>query len=227
MAKANDGKKQKKSGLKYFILTLFMLIVFLGTLIGGVVFFDLVGVINLSKVFTKDSKLAQIPYIGSYINYSYNIHLTEEERLKNVMVKYQEILENKRQELELKEAEIASRETALKDGEKALLNREKEIIAREEKLTAEEEKLREISKKYEASDENITKFSQIYSRMDAASAATAMTQIDAEVIARIFEQMEDKRIANILNALSITSPEKVKEIVELMIVKEKIDEAAN
>jgi flagellar motility protein MotE (MotC chaperone) len=204
-----------------------MLIVFLSTLIGGIVFFDLVGVINLSKVLTKDSKLAEIPYIGAYINYSYNIHLTEEERLKNVMQKYQEILENKRQELELKEAEIAKRESELKEGEKSLLNREKEIIAREEKITADEERLKDVSKKYEASDQNITKFSQIYSRMDADSAATAMSQIDAEVIAQIFEQMEDKRIANILNSLSRTAPEKVKEVVELMIVKEKIDETSD
>jgi flagellar motility protein MotE (MotC chaperone) len=224
MAKANEGKKQKKSGFKYFILTIFMLIIFLGTLLGGIVFFDLVGVINISKVITKDSKLAQIPYIGTYIGYSYNVHLTEEERLRNVMLKYQEILENKRQELELKEAEITTRETDLKEGEKNLLNREKEIISREEKLTAEEERLKELAKGYQANSVNITKFSEIYSKMEPASAAVAMNAIDAEVIAQIFEQMEDKRIAKILNSLSQTSPAKVKEIVELMIVKEEVDE---
>lgn len=228
MANVNEANKpKKKSGLKYFILTLLMLIIFLSTLIGGIVFFDLVGVINVSKILKKDSKLAEIPYIGAYINYSYNVHLTEEERLKNVMAKYQEILENKRQELELKEAEIAKRESELKEGEKELLNRENEIVKREEKLSAEEKRLAELSKEYTASDANITKFSQIYSKMDADSAAAALKEINADVIARIFEQMEDKRIANILNSLSQTNPEKVKEIVELMIVKDKVNETTN
>ncbi|TDT69135.1 hypothetical protein EV215_1477 [Hypnocyclicus thermotrophus] len=222
MAENKKEIKKKNNGMKYFILTIIMFLIFLFTLIGGIIFLDIIGVLNLSKVISKDSNIAKLPYIGNYISYSYNIHLTEEERLKNTMLKYQEILENKRKEIELKELAVTKREEDVKVLEKELLTKEKELQQKEEELIKKEEILKKLNAEYSAKDENITKFSNIYAKMQPNSVAIAVNNMELDIVSKIFEKMDEKKVALILDELSKINPLRVKEIVETMTKKNEV-----
>ena len=75
-------KKKLNVHIKNFFLTIVLLFVLFLTLVGSTVFFDMLGIINFSKIVKRESALGKLPYIGRYVEYSYYQHLTEEERIK-------------------------------------------------------------------------------------------------------------------------------------------------
>lgn len=207
--------------LRNFIVTLLLLVVLLLTLTGGAVFLDVIGFVNLSKVFPKSSQIAKIPYISSYLDYSYHQHLTEEDRIKETMNRYREILENRRKEMDVREKNIDIKEKELKTLEEKLLTLENTLMDKESDLKQKEKRVEELMGQYTSSEKNIEKFALIYTSMDPASVSKIIVDADLPTIARSFELMENKKIAAILDALATENPQKVVELVNLMTDKGK------
>jgi flagellar motility protein MotE (MotC chaperone) len=142
------------------------------------------------------------------------------------MLKYQEILENKRKEIELKELAVTKREEDVKVLEKELLTKEKNLQQKEEELLKKEEELKKLNAEYLAKDENITKFSNIYAKMQPNSVAISVNNMELDIVSRIFEKMDEKKVALILDELSKINPLRVKEIVETMTKKNEVSNAS-
>lgn len=215
--KETEGKKVKKKG--YFLYTLFLFIIFIITLVGGTIFLDIMGLINISKIVPTNSSLRKMPYIGKYILYSYEIHLSDEDRLRELSNKYQESLELKRRELELKEEMLKKIEADIQNKEGDLTKKKEEAKDLEDKLKKQQEEIDLLKKNYEGKLANIDKFAGVYSKMDPLSAAKMLEQVDTVVVSQILEKMEDRRIAKILENLVEINPKKSKEIIELMTKK--------
>jgi flagellar motility protein MotE (MotC chaperone) len=193
--------------------------VLLLTLIGGTIFLDVIGAINLTRVIPKNSSMIKLPYISNYLDYSYHQHLSEEDRIKETMNKYREILEGRRQELELRENKVEAKETELKSKEEQLVTLENSLMDKEEELKKKEETISKLYDEYNASAKNIEKFALIYTSMAPESVAKIIVDADLTTVAKIFELMENKKIAAILDALAVNNPEKVMELVDLMTAK--------
>lgn len=213
--KKSSGKgKQKKKG--YFIFTIFLFIILIITTTGGIIFLDVVGYLNISKIISIDSEAAKIPYVGKYIRYSYMMHLSDEERLKIQVEQYQEILENKRKELELKEGMLTKMKLDLESIQKSNTEKTEELKKKEETLNQRQKELESIGLNEEEKTKNIEKFAIIYSKMNEKSAAKIMEKIDTLIDAKIFEKMNEKQSAKIIEAMVEINLDKTKEIVELM-----------
>ena len=214
---ADEEKKVKKK--RYFLSTLVLFIIFNIILVSLILFLDISGFINISKIFPRESSVAKVPYIGKYINYSYEVHLSEEDKIRETANKYQEILENKRKELEIKEELLKKLvdDIALKNSE--MEEKTKKLKKLEEELKLKGEQVEKLKKEYQGKNANIEKFAVVYSKMTPRAAAKLIGEIDSLIAAEILEKMEDKRIASILEVLADTHIEKGKEIVEIMTKK--------
>ncbi|OQY09553.1 MAG: hypothetical protein B6I28_02820 [Fusobacteriia bacterium 4572_132] len=217
MAKKEEKKKNKQKG--YFLYTILLFFIFLIISISSILFLDIVGFFNITKIIPLESKIGKMPYIGKYLKYSYKLHLSEEEKVKITTSKYQEILENQKRQLELREkklnvliTEINKKEEDIKEREKKINEKEEDIKEREKKINEKEEDT--INKK-----ENIIKFAEIYSKMDSQKAARIIEKMNTKITAEILEKMETKKIAGILESLSEGDINKTKEIIEIMTVK--------
>lgn len=209
------------SMFKNFIVTLLLLIVLLLTLAGGTIFLDIIGFINLSKILPKSSQIAKVPYISSYLDYSYHQHLTEEDRIKETMNRYREILENRRKEMDVREKNIDIKEKELKGLEEKLLTMENTLMDKDTELNKKEKRLSEMMEHYASNEKNIEKFALIYTSMDPVAVSKIIVDADLVTIAKIFELMENKKIAGILDALAEENPQKVVELVNLMTATQK------
>lgn len=212
-------KKGLNLHIRNFFLTIVLLIVFFLSLVGATVFFDILGIINVSKIVSKDSIVAKIPYVGKYIDYSYYQHMDEEERIKETMNKYREILENRNAELDLRDKDITLRENELKQLQEKLKTMETTLLAKEEKLKGYEEQVNKLATDYKATDQNVERFASIYTSMTPDAVAKILLKSNLDTIARIFDKMDNKRIAGILDAMAKDNPQKVMEIVDLMTKK--------
>lgn len=214
-------KKNNNTGMhiKNFFLTLVLLVVFFLTLVGAVVFFDILGVINFSKIVPKESAFGRLPYVGRYVEYSYYQHLDEEERIKETMNKYRDILEERSRQLDLKEQDIALRETELTQLQTKLKEMEESLLAKEEKLKTYEEQVNKLSSTYTANENNVERFASIYTSMTPEAVAKIVLKSNLDTIARIFEKMDNKKIALILDAMAKENPQKVMDLVDLMTKK--------
>lgn len=222
MAKEVKVKKENKSGnghIKNFFLTLILLIVFFLTVVGAIVFFDILGVINFSKIVTRESAFGKLPYIGRYVEYSYYQHLDEEERIKETMNKYRDILEDRSKQLDLKEQDVILRETELQQLQTKLKDMETNLLQKEEKLKIYEEQVNKLSASYTASENNVERFANIYTSMTPDAVAKIALKSNMDTIARIFEKMDNKKIALILDAMAKENPQKVMDLVDLMTKK--------
>ena len=187
-------KKEKKGlnpHIRNLFLTIVLLIVFFLTVIGSVVFFDILGIINFSKIVPRESALARVPYIGKYVEYSYYQHLDEEERIKETMNKYRNILEERGKQLDLKEQDIALREKELETLQVKLKDMEKVLVEKETKLKTYEEQVNKISSDYNASENNVERFASIYTSMTPEAVAKIALKSNLSTIARIFEKMDN------------------------------------
>ena len=219
MAKDVKGKKENKNmslHIRNFFLTVVLLIVFFLTLVGSVVFFDILGIINFSKIVPKESAIGKMPYIGRYIEYSYYQHLDEEERIKETMNKYRDILEERSRQLDLKEQDVNLREKELVALQKKLKDMETALVQKEEKLKTYEEQVNKLSQSYAASENNIERFAAIYTTMTPDAVAKIALKSNLDTIARIFEKMDNKRIASILDSMTKENPQKVMDLMDLM-----------
>lgn len=215
-------KKKLNVHIKNFFLTIVLLFVLFLTLVGSTVFFDMLGIINFSKIVKRESALGKLPYIGRYVEYSYYQHLTEEERIKETMNKYQTVLEERSKQLDLKEKDIALRETELKQLQTKLKESETSIREREDKLKAYELQVNTLAQEYQATQKNIDKFAQVYSTMKPEAVAKIALRSDLGTIARIFEKMDNKKIGLILDSMAIEDPKKVTDLIDLMTKKGKV-----
>lgn len=204
---------------KNFIVTILLLLMLLLTLVGGTIFLDVIGAINLSKLVPKSSQIAKIPYFSTYLDYSYHQHLSEEDRIRETMNRYREVLEGRRRELEIRENSVNLKEVELRNLEENLISFENKLLDKEEELLEKEERVDALLNQYRASARNIEKFALIYTSMDPASVARVIIDADLETVARIFEMMENRRIASILDALAVENPEKVVELLAVMTQK--------
>jgi flagellar motility protein MotE (MotC chaperone) len=217
-------KKEKKGlnpHIRNLFLTIVLLIVFFLTVIGSVVFFDILGIINFSKIVPRESALARVPYIGKYVEYSYYQHLDEEERIKETMNKYRNILEERGKQLDLKEQDIVLREKELETLQVKLKDMEKVLIEKETKLKTYEEQVNKISSDYNASENNVERFASIYTSMTPEAVAKIALKSNLSTIARIFEKMDNKKIALILDVMAKENPQRVMDLVDLMTKKGK------
>lgn len=218
------AKNEKKGGkIKYFFMTIFMTIVLILVLLGGTIFFDYLGIINVSKLVDKDSKLHTYPYIGKYLEFSHMAHLSEEDRIKETMNKYRDILMAKKAELDLKENQLVVKEKALLELEKSLNAKEGKLLDLEADLKLREEVVSTKAKAYTGNEKNVERFAKVYTKMDPVAVAGVISKDKSEIVAEIFEKMDERKIAPILDELSKTNPDKVREIVNLMTGKDKID----
>lgn len=216
-----EKKKNRNTNMhiKNFFLTLLLLIVFFLTLVGAVVFFDVLGVINFSKIVPRESVIGRMPYVGRYIEYSYYQHLDEEERIKQTMNKYRDILEERSRQLDLKEQDIKLRETEISQLQTKLKEMEESLIEKEEKLKTYEEQVNKLASTYSASENNVERFANIYTSMTPEAVAKIVLKSNLDTVARIFEKMDNKRIALILDAMAKENPQKVMDLVDLMTKK--------
>lgn len=222
MAKEVKVKKENKSSnshIKNFFLTLILLLVFFLTVVGAVVFFDILGIINFSKIVPKESAFGKLPYIGRYVEYSYYQHMDEEERIKETMNKYRNILEERSSQLDLKEQDIVLRETELGQLQKKLKDMETTLLQKEEKLKTYEEQVNKLASTYTASENNVERFANIYTSMTPDAVAKIALKSNLDTVARIFEKMDNKKIALILDAMAKENPQKVMDLVDLMTKK--------
>jgi len=222
MAKDVKAKKVNKGvnlHIRNFFLTVVLLIVFFLTLMGSIVFFDILGIINFSKIVPKESVIGKIPYIGRYIEYSYYQHLDEEDRIKETMNKYRDILEERSKQLDLKEQDVNLREKELVVLQKKLKDMETTLVQKEEKLKTYETQVNKLSQSYTASENNIERFAAIYTTMTPEAVAKIALKSNLDTIARIFEKMDNKRIASILDSMTKENPQKVMDLMDLMTKK--------
>ena len=214
-----DKKKKKEKKKGYFLYTVLLFFIFLIVSISSVLFLDIIGFFNISKMIPLESNIGKMPYIGKYLKYSYKLHLSEEDRIKITVSKYQEILENQKRQLELKEQNINILTKNIKETEDKLNKKEEELNKKEEELNKKEEELNKKDILYEGKKENITKFSEIYSKMDPQKAAMIIEKLNDKIVAGILEKMETKKVALILESLSEVNINKAKEITEIMTLK--------
>jgi len=222
MAKDVKAKKVNKGvnlHIRNFFLTVVLLIVFFLTLMGSIVFFDILGIINFSKIVPKESVIGKMPYIGRYIEYSYYQHLDEEDRIKETMNKYRDILEERSKQLDLKEQDVNLREKELVVLQKKLKDMETTLVQKEEKLKTYETQVNKLSQSYTASENNIERFAAIYTTMTPEAVAKIALKSNLDTIARIFEKMDNKRIASILDSMTKENPQKVMDLMDLMTKK--------
>lgn len=217
--KEKKGKSNLSLHIRNFFLTGVLLIVFFLTLVGSVVFFDILGIINFSKIVPKESMLAKIPYVGRYVEYSYYQHLDEEERIKETMNKYRDILEERSKQIDLKEQDVNLREKELEALQKKLKDMETGLLQKEEKLKTYEEQVNKLSQAYTGSENNIDRFASIYTTMTPEAVAKIALKSNMDTIARIFEKMDNKKLANILDAMAKENPQKVMDLMDLMTKK--------
>ncbi len=202
--------------LRNFIITFLLLIVLLLTIVGGGIFLDVVGAINLSKIIPKSSSIGKLPYISKYLDYSYHQHLTEEDRIRETMNKYRDILEGRSKEIEVREKSLEIKETELKEKEEKLVTLENALMDKDEELKNKEDRISKLMTEYTANAKNIEKFALIYTSMAPESVAKIILDADLNTVAKIIELMENKKIAAILDELAKENPQKVMELVSLM-----------
>ncbi len=202
--------------LRNFIITFLLLIVLLLTIIGRGIFLDVVGAINLSKIISKGSPVGKLPYISRYLDYSYYQHLTEEDRIRETMNKYREILEGRSKEVEIREKSLGIKEAELRGKEEKLVTLENALMDKDEELKEKENRIGKLMDEYTAGAKNIEKFALIYTSMAPESVAKIIVDADLKTVAKIFELMENKKIAAILDELAKENPQKVMELVSLM-----------
>ena len=95
------------------------------------------------------------------------------------------------------------------------------LVEKETKLKTYEEQVNKISSDYNASENNVERFASIYTSMTPEAVAKIALKSNLSTIARIFEKMDNKKIALILDVMAKENPQRVMDLVDLMTKKGK------
>lgn len=169
--------------MRNFLAILFLLLILISTIIGGIYFFDWIGA--FSKEETLYPYLAKLPGIGGIFAEVKapweDVHTEELRRLK-------EGIEAKLEEIKRKEAELAQKEMLIAKKEKELEAWEEDFLQRKNAFEA---KVAE----YENKEKRLQKLATYYGKMKPEDAAKILQQMDDLMVIDILRRMDDATVA--------------------------------
>ena len=196
------------SAITNLIKIIFLLLLILVIMLGGIYWFDHLGLINYRRIIKPYDK-----YLPSFMKRgepAEDLLLLEKEFLN----KREEIMRVQVKELELKEQELETRELALK---------EKETKLKEDMTSVEEEKkvLSEKLREYDNYKDNIKKQAEYFTNMPPPAAVERLSQLDDLLAIDILRQIdkaaeEAGRMSVVPYFLSLMDPEKAATIQRKM-----------
>lgn len=196
------------SAITNLIKIIFLLLLILVIMFGGIFWFDHLGLINYRRIIKPYDK-----YLPSFMKRgepAEDLLLLEKEFLN----KREEIMRVQIKELELKEQELETRELALK---------EKETKLKEDMTNVEEEKkvLSEKLREYDNYRDNIKKQAEYFTNMPPPAAVERLSQFDDLLAIDILRQIdktaeEAGRMSVVPYFLSLMDPEKAATIQRKM-----------
>ncbi|MDI6786589.1 MAG: hypothetical protein QMD92_07755 [bacterium] len=162
---------------KKLVLTILLLILNIGLIIGGLFLLDYIGVIKGGEILSKIPGLGKKP---TKITWT----MLEEEELQKV-----------RDSIEEKLKDLKKNESELKVREENVDRREKELKLWEAKLTEEERLFEERVAYYEDEEEKLKKLAKYYQNMNPREAALIMGNLDDMTVINILKRMKDETVA--------------------------------
>jgi flagellar protein FlbB len=197
------------SAITGFVKILFLLLLILVILFGGIYWFDYLGLINYKRMIGPYEK-----YLPAFLKRGESAIDDPLLLEKEVLVKREEILLVKTNELELRENELEERELTLKEREAKLME-DLESLEEEKKVLS--EKLRE----YDNYRENILIQAEYFTNMPPAAAVERLSRLDDLLAIDILRQIdknadEEGRISVVPYYLSLMDPEKAATIQRKM-----------
>ena len=196
------------SAISYILKILFLLLLIIVIALGGIYWFDHLGLIDYKKIVGPIGK-----YLPAFLQRG---EISEDPQLleKELLSKRLDALSQKEKELELKEKQLSEREQNIKQIEEKL-KEESQGLEKEKKLLS--EKLHE----YDNYKENIRKQAEYFSNMPPKAAVERLSKMDDLLVIDILRQMdksaeEEGKSSIVPYLLSIMDPEKAATIQRKM-----------
>lgn len=172
--------------MKGCLVPIILLIVLLGLIVGGGIYLDKLGVINLRPV------LSRIPVIKNrYVAVKEFPHVSFELLKGEELRKLQESIEMKMEELEKKEEGLVGKE-------KELSNFEKELKGKDEELRQKDIALQERIDAFNNREANLNRMATLYQNMSPVKSAAILQNLDDQIVIDIFRRMEEGIVSAIL-----------------------------
>jgi len=172
--------------MKGCLVPIILLIVLLGLIVGGGIYLDKLGVINLKPVLSK-IPVVKNKYLSVKGSPEVSFELLKGEELR----KFQESIEMKMEELEKKEEGLVGKE-------KELSNLEKELKGKDEELRQKDIALQERIDAFNDQEANLGKMATLYQSMSPAKSAAILQNLDDQIVIDIFRRMEEGIVSAVL-----------------------------
>ena len=196
------------SAISYVLKIIFLLLLIIVIALGGIYWFDHLGLIDYKKIVGPFEK-----YLPAFLQRG---KIAEDPQLleKEILNKRFEALSQKEKELELKEKQISEKEQQIKQIEDKL-KEESQGLEKEKKLLS--EKLHE----YDNYKENIKKQAEYFTDMPPKAAVERLSKMDDLLVIDILRQIdknaeEQGKVSIVPYLLSLMDPEKAATIQRKM-----------
>jgi flagellar motility protein MotE (MotC chaperone) len=196
--------KNKRRVLGCGLLSLFLLLVLFGVLIG----LHLLGVVDLLPIIYKTG--SHLPLIGERFSSSSHAVLTPEERRRQELEEHEKYINQKFLDLQAKEEELIKKE-------QELARKESELIAKIEELTKSVE-AETSAKDVEIERESFSKLVSILQEMPTRRAAEVLNDLSDSLAIEVLEALSPDVAGKILGRMDVA---KATALMEQLAAKEK------
>lgn len=172
--------------MKGCLVPIILLIVLLGLIIGGGIYLDELGVVNLKPVLSKVPLLKK--RYASYKEFpQVSFELLKGEELRKLQ-----------ESIELNMEELGKKEEGLLSKEKELSNLEKELKGKDEELRQKDIALQERIDAFNDREANLDRMATLYQSMSPAKAAAILQNLDDQIVIDIFRRMKGEIVSAVL-----------------------------